>query len=216
MDIKKENVELLLDTPFIRVFDLKYAPGKYYYDATRRRLEDIAATMTDEEFRGSVPDAVTCIVIIKEKDKEPVLLMPREFRYPVGRFVLSPPAGLLDPGDKGSKEPLLSAAKREIREETGLTVKDTDRIFVCNPGLFSTPGMTDECNGMVCAVIEVEDLTELSQQGARGSELFDGFTFIDRHAAREMLSTGRDADGFYYSVHIWGSLLYFLSGMWEQ
>ena len=45
MDIKKENVELLLDTPFIKVFDLKYAPGKHYYDATRRRPEDIAETV---------------------------------------------------------------------------------------------------------------------------------------------------------------------------
>lgn len=36
--IKKEQVVPLLETKFIKVYDLQYAPGKHYYDATRLRF----------------------------------------------------------------------------------------------------------------------------------------------------------------------------------
>ena len=37
--IREENVKTLLDAKFIRVFDLQYAEGKHYFDATRRPLK---------------------------------------------------------------------------------------------------------------------------------------------------------------------------------
>lgn len=181
-DITKECVETLLDTRFIKVYDLQYAEGKHYYDATRRGKDDLVAVKSDEEFKKMMPDAVTCAVILVDgqqgkKDRaedgcgaesagafEPKLLLSREFRYPTGRFLLSPPAGLIDPEDKEGYEKglpiddaLISTAKREISEETGLTVGDEDRIFVINQCLFSTPGMTDESNALVCAIIDVRN-----------------------------------------------------------
>ena len=33
--IKKEQVETVYDSRFIKVFDLQYEPGKHYFDATR-------------------------------------------------------------------------------------------------------------------------------------------------------------------------------------
>ena len=148
-EIKKENTIPLLDKKFIRVFDLQYAEGKHYFDATRRTENDLAALMDDAEFRSMLPDAVTCIVILKVKDSEPKLLLSYEYRYPAGRFLLSPPAGLLDPRDKETDNPLISTAVREICEETGLTVDENAEIFVVNPLLFSSPGMTDESNAFV-------------------------------------------------------------------
>ena len=41
--IKKEQVETVYDSRFIKVFDLQYEPGKHYFDATRRSIENLAA-----------------------------------------------------------------------------------------------------------------------------------------------------------------------------
>lgn len=213
--IRKENVVSLFESRFIKVFDLQYEEGKHYYDASRRPLEKLMATKSDEEFRNALPDAVTCVVILDVKGDEPKLLLTREYRYPTGQFLLSPPAGLLDKEDEEQAEPLLCTAKREIEEETGIVLKDTDSVYVINPLLFSSPGMTDESNALVCAVAHLDDLSCLSQQGAVGSECFDGFVLLTAEEARETLKTGRDNEGCFYSVYTWSALMYFLSDMWK-
>ena len=185
--IKKENVKPLFDSKFIKVFDLQYEEGKHYYDATRRSLDRIAALKSSEEFRAMLPDAVTCVVILNIKDEEPKLLLSKEYRYPAGQFLLSPPAGLLDPEDAGTENPILTAAKRELKEETGLTITEKDSLFVINPLLFSSPGMTDESNALACAVVRLEDKSGLSQDGAVGSECFDGFELLSKEEVIAML-----------------------------
>lgn len=213
--IRKENIEPLFDSKFIKVFDLQYEEGKHYYDATRRSLDRLAAIKPDSEFRAMLPDAVTCIVILKVKDEEPKLLLTKEYRYPAGQFLLSPPAGLLDPEDEAEKEPVLAAAKREIQEETGIQLSEQDTLSVINPLLFSSPGMTDESNALACAVIHLEDLSALSQDGAVGSECFDGFRLLSAAQAREILKAGKDQDGLFYSVYTWAALMYFVSDLWR-
>ena len=61
--IKKENVVSKFDGRFVRVYDLQYAPGKHYYDATRRDIDHLVAIKSDEEFKGMLPDAVICALI---------------------------------------------------------------------------------------------------------------------------------------------------------
>lgn len=213
--IKKENVKPLFDSKFIKVFDLQYEAGKHYYDATRRPLDRIAAVKSEEEFRTMLPDAVTCVVILNIKDEEPKLLLSKEYRYPAGQFLLSPPAGLLDPEDAGTENPILTAAKRELKEETGLTITEKDSLFVINPLLFSSPGMTDESNALACAVVRLEDKSGLSQDGAVGSECFDGFELLSKEEAMEILKNGKDKDGVFYSVYTYCCLMYFVSDLWR-
>lgn len=205
----------LYESKFLRVFDLQYEEGKHYFDATRRSLDDLVAIKTDEEFRTMLPDAVTCIVIIQTKDEEPRLLLSKEYRYPTGQFLLSPPAGLLDPQDKVLENPILSAAAREIKEETGITLQDTDRLFLVNPLLFSTPGMTDESNALACAIIRLDDQSVLSQDGAVGSECFDGIKLLTIEDVKSILRAGRDTDGTFYSVYTWACMMYFISELWR-
>ena len=214
--ITRECVKPLFDARFIKVFDLQYAEGKHYYDATRRPLEDLAAVKSDEEFKEMLPDAVSCFVILKTPDDEPRLLCFYEYRYPTGRFLLSVPAGLIDARDKAEAEPLLSTARREIHEETGVEIKETDRLYVVNPLALSTPGMTDESNALVCAVIKLPDLSSLTQDGAEGSECFDGFRLLTKKEALAILKAGRDEYGNYYSLMTWSGLMYFVSGAWED
>jgi len=213
--IQKENVKLLFDSKFIKVFDLQYEENKHYFDATRRTVEHIAATKADGEFRTMLPDAVTCIVILNVSGQGPRLLLTREYRYPAGQFLLSPPAGLLEPEDEETENPVLTAARREIREETGISLSQADTLSVVNPLLFSSPGITDESNALVCAVADLPDLSSLSQKGAVGSECFDGFELLSPREAREILLAGKDRDGIFYSVYTWAALMYFVSDLWR-
>lgn len=212
--IRPEQVKPMLETPFLRVVDLQYADGKHYYNATRRPSDQLPCVRNDEDFRRMLPDAVTCAVVIRTPDAEPRLLMSREYRYPAGRFLLSPPAGLLDPGDSETENPVLTAARREIREETGIAAEPT-RLEIISPLLFSTPGMSDESNALALAVYDLPDLSALSQEGAVGSECFDGFQLLTSREARQILRRGVDERGVYYSVFTWACLAWFVSGLWE-
>ena len=215
-NIKKDQVETVLDKKFLRLYDLHYEEGRHYFDASRRPLEELAASMTEEEFKKMIPDAVSCFVIIEKKGKEPELLLSYEYRYPTGRFLLGVPAGLVDPEDKAKENPLLETAKREIFEETGITVRgDIDKMSVVNPLVFSTPGMTDESNGLVSVVLRDPDLSKMTQDGALGQECFDGFVFVTKEKARKLLKDGVDDKGHFYSVYTWAALMYFLSDMWK-
>lgn len=217
-EITSEKVKPLLETKFLNVYDLQYEEGKHYFDASRRKKEDLMAVKSKEEFKVALPDAVTCVVVLKGLS-EPLLLLSKEYRYPAGQFLLSPPAGLLDAEDlklaQNSQDlALLSAARREILEETGISIKEGDTLKVINPLLFSTPGMTDESNGLVLAVVHLDSLDKLTQDGAVGSECFDGFCLLTKSQALDILKNGRDMDGLYYSVYTWAALMYFVTDMW--
>ena len=209
-EIRKDRIETLYGTRFLGLYDLQYAEGKHYFEASRRSRDDLVVQKTDEAFRAMLPDAVTIAVILRLPEDEPRLLMSYEYRYPVGQYLLSPVAGLLDPEDRHSAEPLVSAAVREIREETGLTVKESDRIRILNPCAFSTPGMTDESNAFLCAEIALDNLDDLNQNGAEGSERFDGFELLDRKRAEAIFRSGRDEHGNTFSLATWMVLGIFL------
>ena len=210
-EIDRQSIDMLCETKFLSCYDLRHAEGKHYFEASRRKKEDLVVRKTDAEFREMLPDAVTIAVVLHLPGNETRLLMSYEYRYPVGQFLLSPVAGLLDPEDRQSDSPLVNAAVREIREETGLTVKESDRIRVLNPCAFSTPGMTDESNAFLCAEITLDSLDDLNQDGAVGTELFDGFELLDRERAERIFRTGRDDHGNFYSLAAWMVLSIFLS-----
>lgn len=213
LKLSKDKVTNVYDSRFIKVFGLEYIEGKQYMNATRRDIDDLVALKTEKEFKTMLPDAVSCIVIVD--GVEPKLLLTYEFRYPTGQYLLSVPAGLIDEADKDCTEPLISTAKRELKEETNLELTEIDRIEVVNPLLFSTPGMTDESNGIVLVVISEKNVLNLNQDGAEGTECFDGFELLTKNDARRILQQGTDKNGVYYSVYTWMALTYFVSDMWK-
>lgn len=213
--IKKEQVETVYDSRFIKVFDLQYEPGKHYFDATRRTKENLAAIKTEKEFKQMLPDAVSCIVILKIKGQEPRLVLSREYRYPTGQILLSVPAGLLDPEDAQAPNPAFHAAIRELREETGIEPEANDNIRLVNPLVFSTPGMTDESNALVQITLNREEMPKVSQEGAVGTEMFDGFELLTREEAKKILRAGVDDQGLFYPLYTWAAMMCFVTGMWE-
>ena len=210
-EIDRNHVEKLYETRFLNLYDLQYAEGKHYFEASRREAEDLVVRKPAQEAASMLPDAVTIAVVLHLPGNKTRLLMTYEYRYPIGQFLLSPVAGLLDPEDKSDTDPLVSAAIREIQEETGLHVKDTDKVCVLNPCAFSSPGMTDESNAFLCAEITLDSLDDLNQNGAQGSELFDGFELLDRERAEQIYRSGRDEHGHFFSLAAWMVLGIFLS-----
>lgn len=219
------KIKSLFESKFIKVFDLQYGEGRHYYNATRRDEEDLVAAKSTEEFKKMLPDAVSCVVICNPSDDdeksghEPCLLMNREFRYPTGQYLLSVPAGLIDPedctGDNDNTASLIKTAMRELHEETGLKVTEEDEVSIINPCLFSTPGMTDESNALVKIVLNRDSLKGMSQEGAVGGELFDGFDLLTKAQAKKILEDGVDEHGIYYSVYTWAALTYFVADLWR-
>lgn len=195
-----ENVKTLYDARFLRLYDLQYKEGAHYYDVSRRRKEDLIALDTDDEFKVMLPDAVTIGVVVRVRGGDPKLFLNYEYRYPVGQYLLSPIAGLIDSKDKDTKDPLITAAIREIYEESGLKVKETDTIKVISPCAFSSPGMTDESNAFLYADISIEEEKEISHKGAEGSELFGGYELVSVEEAKKLFSTGRDKYGNFFSL----------------
>src|SRR6186713_2637708 len=65
---------------------------------------------------GPQADAAVIVGVLKQKG-EPLLVMTREFRVPLGGYELSLPSGMIDPGESP-----VEAAVREFKEETGLTL----------------------------------------------------------------------------------------------
>ena len=104
---------------------------------------------------------------------------------------------------------------RELHEETGLKVTEEDEVSIINPCLFSTPGMTDESNALVKIVLNRDSLNGMSQDGAVGGELFDGFDLLTKAQAKKILEDGVDEHGIYYSVYTWAAFTYFVADLWR-
>ena len=208
--MKKEQVKTLYDAKFLRFYDYQHAPGKHYYVASRRDRDQLPALMSDSQFKTHLPDAVSCFVVLNIKGQPKKLLLNREFRYPLGQYMLSVPAGLIDPEDREKPHVLEQTAARELCEETGILVQEGDEIKVINPCVFSSPGMTDEGNALVYISINREKMPSMTQSGAEGQEMFDGFCIIDKKEAQKILVEGRDQKGSYYPLYTWAALMFFL------
>ena len=210
------EVRELAHTRFVKLYDLAYEDGAHYFAASRRERDDLLALKDPRELASLLPDAVSCCLVLDIADDEPRLVLFHEYRYPTGQFVLSIPSGLIDARDRSEREPLVAAMTREIGEECGLSLREGDRIWVVNPFLFNTPGLTDESTALLCAVVRRGNTSELSQDGAEGSERFDGFELLTKAQVLETLARGRDAHGHYYPLVTWAAMMYFACDQWRM
>jgi ADP-ribose pyrophosphatase len=67
--------------------------------------------------------------------QDPTILMLRQYRYAAGGPLWEIPAGTLEPGEDPE-----TCARRELREETGVSAARLERLT----SIFTTPGFTDE------------------------------------------------------------------------
>jgi nudix-type nucleoside diphosphatase (YffH/AdpP family) len=92
-----------------------------------------------EQIRETYDRGNGATILLHDQDRDTVLLV-RQFRYPAfanghpDGYLLETPAGLLDDEDA------LTAIRREAEEETGVRVRDVERLFE----LYMSPGSVTE------------------------------------------------------------------------
>jgi ADP-ribose pyrophosphatase len=118
------------------------------------------------------PDAVVIVPFHPVRDK---MVIIREYRVSLDDYEYGFPAGLVDNG-----ESVEQAARRELLEETGLTVS---RFIKVSPPIYSSAGMTDES----VAMVYVECEGEPSNSANTDSELIE-ILFIAPGEARDLLN----------------------------
>jgi ADP-ribose pyrophosphatase len=139
-------------------------------------------------FRGKVFDVVredgkdvvvhAPAVAIVAVDREDRIVLVRQSRAGAGRDLLELPAGIVD----GGEEPL-AAAKRELREETGLRGGEWSPLA----SFFTTPGFSDELMHLYLAT----GLGEGDASPDDGEEL--AVERYGRHDLPRLLETVEDA-----------------------
>ena len=93
-------------------------------------------------------DAVIICAYHKEKNK---LVIIKEFRVPINKYIYELPAGLVDSSD----DDFSSAVIRELKEETGLDVVKI-KEDLSSKQVYLSPGMTDESAAFVYCICEGE------------------------------------------------------------
>ncbi|MCX7109386.1 MAG: NUDIX hydrolase [Proteobacteria bacterium] len=102
------------------------------------------------------------VTIVAVTDSREIILV-KQYRIPLGKFVIELPAGLV--GDKNKNETPKEAVAKELLEETGYVVEpDNIRLLAKGPAL---AGLTDEINGLYLA-------TDARKQGLGGGDKDEG------------------------------------------
>lgn len=91
------------------------------------------------------------------------LVVTKEYRPAVKDYVWGVPAGIID-----DDEDVITAAKRELKEETGL---DCTYVYGNSPNLASSAGMTDE----LCKIVYCSCSGELSKNFLEKDENIETF-----------------------------------------
>ena len=151
-------------------------PAKYYLASRAEDAENL------ELSRGETrADGVTMYVLCGEKKDK--VLMIRQFRWPLGRYVYEFPAGLVEPG-----EDYYEAAVREVYEETGLTLTPLKVDPMFTRPYYMTDGMTDEA----CAFVYGYAEGDIRNQHLEDSEEIE-VIMADREEVRRILKEERVA-----------------------
>jgi ADP-ribose pyrophosphatase len=106
-------------------------------------------------------NAKGCVAVLAMTDDKRIILT-EQFRPPVGRSVIELPAGLAGDIPLQEDEPLLVAAKRELKEETGYVAKNWTMLLEGT----SSAGMTDE----MVSIFYATGLTKMTEGGGVGGE----------------------------------------------
>ncbi|MEJ8567085.1 NUDIX hydrolase [Elongatibacter sediminis] len=142
--------------------------------------------------------AVAVLVAVTGDDE---ILLVEQFRVPVGRTVIELPAGLVGDLDDPHEE-LLTAARRELVEETGYEASDVSAILTCP----SSAGMTDEMITFVRA-------TGLRRVGDGGGDASEAITVHRVPMARvDAWLAGRLAEGTPLDPKIYTALYWLRHG----
>ena len=111
--MKYLGIRKVLEGKFITRYDVDYVTSEGH-GKTYEMISRNPNIQTLEDLQNKMPDSV--ILILTDESGERILIN-REYRMATAQWVCNFPAGLIEPGETPEE-----SAKRELREETGLTL----------------------------------------------------------------------------------------------
>jgi ADP-ribose pyrophosphatase len=146
-DNRIKKLTPLAESKFLSLYDAEYknkkGNEKHWIIASRKNYETLKAQLAGEK-----EEALDAVIIAAFHKETKSLVIIRQFRIPINNYVYEIPAGLLD-GD----ESIETAVRRELKEETGLSLIGINYEKTKNKVYVST-GMTDESVAMVYCTCE--------------------------------------------------------------
>lgn len=169
--MKYVGIRKIHEGRFITRYDVDYetAEGrpKTYEIISRNR--DIR---TLDELQNKKPDSVIMILTDEAGER---LLVSREYRMAMAQWIYNFPAGLIDAGETPEE-----SARRELWEETGLTLRRIDDVL---DGSYSAIGFSNERNVCVFGVAS----GEFSKSTSDAEEIVPGW--FTKEEMRRLLRT---------------------------
>lgn len=138
------GIKKVSEGKFLTKYDITYETREHHlknYEMVSRSHD----LQTQEQLYGGKADSVVMIMTDPAGER---LLLTREFRLALGRTVYGFPAGLVDPGEMCEE-----SARRELWEETGLTLKTIDKVL---PDSYNCVGITNEKSCVILGTAEGE------------------------------------------------------------
>ena len=183
--MKYKGIKKIHEGKFISRYDVEYET----VDGQIKNYEMISRNKnitTEEELHGKCADAVVLILTDPTGEK---ILLNKEFRMAPGTWVYNFPAGLIDPGENVEE-----AARRELREETGLNLCSIDDYLVES---YSAVGFSNEQN--VCVIGTCEG--DITSSDSVFEEIEAGW--YTKAEIRELLKTARCAARTQAYLYMW-------------
>lgn len=139
---KIKKIEQSTSNPYVNLYSMEVEnrvgnPGHYYVASRAKDVQNLELSRGKQR-----ADGVIIYSLYGEKHDRVVLI--RQYRYAIDNYIYELPAGLVEPG-----EDFRTAAVRELREETGLTLCPLEVDPLYEKPYYTTVGMTDECCGTV-------------------------------------------------------------------
>ncbi len=165
--MKLINMEKVRDGKYLKNYQLTYLNK-----AGREKKYEIVSRneLSSEKELGKRTDGLSIVALHEDK-----LLLLREFRMGVNRYIYNLCAGMMEPG-----ESVEACMKRELYEETGLMVV---RVIDILPPSFSAVGISDVKTSIVFAEVSGEFVDHTSENEEIGA------AFYSREEVKKLLQT---------------------------
>lgn len=124
--------------------------------------------------------SVVILAVVDSSKRDPLIVMERQYRHAAGQYLWEVPAGKMDEGEER-----LTAAKRELKEETGYRAKKWTKLV----RYFASPGFLGEWMQVFLA----EDLTA-GEAEPEEDELLE-VVLVPLSEVLRMIDAGKILDG---------------------